>query len=894
MTTITNDEGRIVGTEDIQVELEAAMREDTHNRYMQRLTSAIERAQEVGTSHGQRMLTLHTDRYHEAVSEWIETAKTKRGRRHSALPFLEQIDSRTAAWMALREIINRIQQPQLRLTTLGVIIGRAILTEIEMRRLKKEDKALFTGILRVADKKSQQYRKETAARFLQEKQGMEVASASNKDCMLLGILMIEIAVEKLGIINLNMKGSVRNMGKKAVHKRAYIVEPTPELAKWIADGHQSWIDLSPVYEPMVVPPAPWANPLSGGYLTSQIKPLTLVKTRSKRYFRKLGECVMPDVYTAVNKIQGTPWRINHSILDVIQQLVSTGAELGGLPPAELLEIPPKPEDIATSEESRKAYRNAALKIHEENVRIIGRKAKVNAIVRTAEKFADFEAIYFPYQLDFRGRVYPVTALSPQGEDFVKALLEFANGEPLGTEQAADWLAVHIANLFGVDKVSFTDRILWTWQNKEMLLAIAEDPFSNRQWEEADKPFQALAAAFEWAGYMEHGLAHVSRLPVALDGSCSGLQHLGMALRCEVTGKAVNLLPAPKPSDIYQDVIDKVQEELLKLTGGKCGLTTPEARLLLGREAVRHLYVEDGSESFDGWLLRLTSKQYDEGGKVIKRDEEAKEVYGLYWGTISAAAWLAYGIDPETGKMSRKIAKRAVMTFPYGSKEYGFRDQLAEDIVRPDLMKHGDQSVFHEIDWQACGLMAKLLWRAVNEVVVKAAQAMEWLQQAASLVSKEGQKVSWVSPLGFLVEQGYVRSEDKLVETSFAGKERIRLTLPTDTIQPDSRKQAAGISPNFTHHLDSSHLMLTVARAPDVTNWALVHDSFGTLPSKTQSLFNYIRVAFLELYSQHDVLDQFRGQVLKQLDAGKLEELPPLPSKGSLDLHSVLQSQYCFA
>jgi DNA-directed RNA polymerase len=882
---------RIIGTEEIQAQLEVGMKEETHRRYLMNLEKAIERHEEVGTMHGQRLLTLHTDTYSKAVQEWMEEAVGKRGRRHSALTFLQQIDSRTAAWLALREIVNRIQQRNLRLTTLGLVIGRSILTEIEMRKLKKEDKALYTGILRVADKKSQLARKEACARFLQEKAGHEVASASSKDCLLLGIKMVELAVEKLGIISLNLKGSVSN-GKTTVHQRAYIVEPTPELLQWIKAGHEQWIDMAPVYEPMVVPPAKWVDPLTGGYLTNEVKPLTMVKTRSKRYFKRLAKCTMPQVYEALNRIQETPWRINHNILAVIQQLLDTGSQVGGLPPTELLPLPEKPADIGTNEEAKKAYKVAALRVHEENVRIIGRSAKVNSIVRTAEKYADFAAIYFPHQLDFRGRVYPVTQLSPQGEDFVKALLEFAEGEPLGTEQAADWLAVHIANLFGVDKVDFTTRILWTWENDRMLREIAADPFSNRQWEDADKPFQALAAAFEWAGYREHGLSWVSRIPVALDGSCSGLQNFGMALRCERTGKAVNLLPGDRPADIYQDVIDQVHTQLIQLAGDNCAQITTEAILNRAREAIRQ-YCPKG-QNFDAWLLQVTQKQYDEEGKPLKKTDEEKEIYNRYWDVIAAAAWLRYGVDQTTGKMSRKIAKRAVMTFPYGSKEYGFRDQLKEDIVRPDIQKDPEGSVFKDIEWVACGLMARLLWEAVNRVVVKAAEAMDWLQQAASLVAKEGERVSWQTPLGFLVEQGYVKTEEKLVETTFAGKEKVRLTLPTDTTTPDTRKQASGIAPNYVHSLDSSHLMLTVARAPDIKSWALIHDSFGTLPSRTQSLFTYIRVAFVELYSTHDVLDEFRGQVLKQLASERIEDLPPVPAKGHLDLNSVLQSKYCFA
>lgn len=888
---------RIPGTEAIQVEIERQMREETRQAYEARIEAAVKRKEEVGTVHGQRLMTNYIDEYAKAVADWVEAAKGKRGRRHSALNWLSQIDARTAAWLALREIVNRISQPKLKMVSLGIYIGRSILGEIEMRQLEKEDKALFTGILKSADKKTQLHRKLVVSRFLQEKAGVESAQGNTQECMLLGVKLIEIAVEALGIIEVTLHGTVTTNGAGYTYgNRSYIVQPTAALLDWIKAGHEHWQDLSPIYLPMVVPPVPWTDPLTGGYLTNQIRPLTLVKTRSKRYFRKLAKQHMPMVYEAVNRIQETPWRINTRILEVIQQLMKTGAEVGGLPPSQLREIPQKPHDIDTNEEARKQYREAALKTHEENLGIITRSAKVKGIIATAERFAQYEAIYFPYQLDFRGRVYPVTSLSPQGEDFVKALLEFAEGEPLGTEEAADWLAIHIANLFGVDKVSFTDRILWTWEHDEMLRAIAEDPYSNRQWEDADKPFQALAAAFEWAGYREHGLDWVSRIPVALDGSCSGLQNFGMALRCEATGKAVNLIPSDKPADIYQDVIDIVHRELLKILGDKCDHMNPDACVFRAREALRGIYPQYSQNfpDFDSWVLQMTSNQFDAEGKKIKRSPDDQAVYDTYWNVIAAGAWLRYGVNPATGKMRRQIAKRAVMTFPYGSREFGFRDQLKEDIIKEAEKELGKNSPFVGCEWQATGLMAKLLWQAVNKVVVKAAEAMDWLQKAASLVAKEGHRVSWRTPLGFLVEQGYVAMQEKLVETTFAGKEKVRLTIASETVTPDVRKQSSGIAPNYVHSLDSSHLMLTVARAPDIKSWALIHDSFGTLPSRTQSLFMYVRVAFVELYSQNDVLEHFRGQILQQLDPEKIEQLPSLPTKGTLDLHSVLRSQYCFA
>ena len=54
---------------------------------------------------------------------------------------------------------------------------------------------------------------------------------------------------------------------------------------------------------------------------------------------------------------------------------------------------------------------------------------------------------------------------------------------------------------------------------------------------------------------------ISRLPVSVDGTCNGLQHLSMLMRDEVGGKATNLIPGEGPQDIYQQVADEANRLL---------------------------------------------------------------------------------------------------------------------------------------------------------------------------------------------------------------------------------------------------------------------------------------------------------------------------------------------
>ena len=69
--------------------------------------------------------------------------------------------------------------------------------------------------------------------------------------------------------------------------------------------------------------------------------------------------------------------------------------------------------------------------------------------------------------------------------------------------------------------------------------------------------------------VREGLSFVSHLPIAMDGSCNGLQLFSLMLRDPVGGTAVNLLPADTPQDIYRLVADKIIAKLERdRTGGE--------------------------------------------------------------------------------------------------------------------------------------------------------------------------------------------------------------------------------------------------------------------------------------------------------------------------------------
>ena len=238
--------------------------------------------------------------------------------------------------------------------------------------------------------------------------------------------------------------------------------------------------------------------------------------------------------------------------------------IGKMPSRELEPLPPKPHDIDENEEARKQWRRQASEVHARNRRTNGRRAAVSQRLWLADRFKDEPEIFFPHSLDWRGRAYPLPAvLSPQGDDTSKGLLRFAEGRPLG-QTGAWWLKVHIANLAGVDKCSFGDRVRWVHDNEDVILDSGVNPLGGSMWwAKQENPWQMLAACFEYVGYALEGDSYVSHLPIAVDGSCSGLQHFSAMLRDRQGGEAVNLVPMAEPQDIYQRLADRVADRVVE-------------------------------------------------------------------------------------------------------------------------------------------------------------------------------------------------------------------------------------------------------------------------------------------------------------------------------------------
>jgi DNA-directed RNA polymerase len=455
------------------------------------------------------------------------------------------------------------------------------------------------------------------------------------------------------------------------------------------------------------------------------------------------------------------------------------------------------------------------------------------------KFRDFEEIFFPYNIDFRGRAYPVTPhLSIVGSDLCGGLLMFAQPKPLG-ENGLYWLKVHLANLAGADKMSFDGRAQFADENMENIRAAVNDPFGgNDWWTKFDDPFQGLATCHEIVQAIDSGDPenYMSSLPVHMDGSCNGLQHYAALGRDKEGGRQVNLCVADKPQDVYIGVMNEVVKRVAK-------------------DAEEMIPFDENSNDLSKGEREL-----------LKKIKSARLVNGL---------------------IDRGVVKRTVMTSVYGVTFIGAKDQISEKIEEKLEQKGHDLDEMAPEIHNACSYLAKLTMDVMGEQFQGARQTMNWLTKCARLIAATGQPVSFISPVGVPVVQPYRQKKMFQVITLL---QNVSLVNDSDALPLHRRRQVTAFPPNYVHSLDSSHMILTaIEMNKRGLHFSAVHDSYWTHASDVEEMNIVLRESFIELYNR-PLLEEVKNMWERRHPS---IVFPDLPVEGELDLTDVRSAPYFF-
>ena len=809
-----------------QLEIEHIANDFSYDRLMKEINSRIQADQADELQEGKLILIHSINAVADKLTEFFEA--DLRGSRLAAdsraILLVEYGDKpKDLAYVLIATIVRSISKDAMVPTTTMIHqLNKMIHDNILISRANRQDDNNISAFVdqRFA-KRSSAWRHAEKMKIIKRQESLNDSELSKQSTYMGGLLL-----------DLIIKSGANIIEKKMVYqkrKSIQYVRYTEQCFKMVLQSRDKLLAEYRKYPIFVLPPLDWMEYNgSGGYYSTEIYQMPLVKARGsskkllERYFEE-GD--VGYLYKVVNALQATPWRVNRRVFEVMHHVFDTNMVdpdaspnnpylIGGLPyngqlePEDFINIhnygeinmegdykglPVDPKMTRKYFKDLEAQRDIVLSN-------AGKAVMLNLVLYNAKEYLEEPEIFFSYQYDFRGRIYPIQQhLQPQGKGETKALLEFAEPCKIETEEQLDWFLIHGANCYGYDKDPYSERISKIKAKTEEILAIASDPIGNRlYWKDADEPYLYLAWCFEYSEYLADPDGFRSRIPIALDATCSGIQIYSGLLRDRDGAEAVNVVGDTR-NDIYQRVADKVND---------------------------YLRAGDYPKSID--YSTADGKEHSDSTQAIA--------------------------DSLKGKVTRKLTKRNTMTQPYSVTTYGMYEQLKAELQK---MVDDNKKFWVGETWLTAKFLTGLNDRAIAATVKGAREGQEYLKEVTADVVRRGEWVFYVVPITkFPVLQKIHKTKLERITTPI-GKLNIRHSL--DSLHP--QKMVNGIAPNFVHSLDAALLASTVMKllGDGCTNFHLIHDSYGVPVNQVPNLNKRVREAFIELF-ETDPLRQWLMQV----------------------------------
>ena len=586
---------------------------------------------------------------------------------------------------------------------------------------------------------------------------------------------------------------------------------------------------------------------------------------------------------AINKLQQTGWRINRRVFDTVQN--HKDLLLGDNPTSD------------AAFESEDGFWSAMAESYASKV--VG----WNWITHKAKALYDQDVFYQLMDVDYRGRLYYIEPfLNFQGPDISRGIMKFARSKPM-TQEGLFWLAVHTANSFNkswnideipeyfeadyksflmseklddisLDKLTLEDRVRWINHNMVEIIHQGQHCIIN---EEAEKPVSFLACCVEWYDYqlaVDNKRVHMSNLPIGIDGSNNGWQHLGAMSKDTKTGSLVGLVP----TEIQKDFYVQTAKELINNTKDEA---RSELLSKIPMKKIRKGISKRGSmtRAYSAGATKIAENMwFDCRGIRLDTDYgmEEDQCIGFAKDLITAINIVCPG-PLDTMDYLQKLAKFEIGEYKMfnaegedGLKEY---NKLREKIKELYFIKDKTEEDIIEI----------------NNLVNKTKEFNR------KLIYGNGSKtISWTTPSGFDVEYSNYRMETRKTVGTISGMDKynkkcqVKHVAQVPTELPDVRGFMCGISPNFIHSMDASHMALVIDKWKG--DFGAVHDSFSTHASDVEDLLDLTKSTFIEMYNQDNFYDYIEDQILTNKESLDIAQ----PKRGKLDINKIIESDYFFA
>jgi hypothetical protein len=423
-----------------------------------------------------------------------------------------------------------------------------------------------------------------------------------------------------------------------------------------------------------------------------------------------------------------------------------------------------------------------------------------------------EKFYLPVKLDYRGRVYCTSDLiNYQGTVLSKSLLLFANESKVyvNNENAIYFLKIFGANCFGnkIDKDSYNNRANWVNENETDIIDFENGNLINK----ANKKLLFIAFCFEYRKYIK-ALKNkeeyfYSNLPIQLDASCNGYQHLSLLTRDKVLADLVNLKEA-NPSDIPDDFYTFISFQF--------------------------------KDYFLDKIKELSSQE--------KKSDKEKVILA----SCERLAKLNL-----TG--NRKLIKTSIMCIPYNVSKFSMCEYIKEELTpidKDNFMIDNDPN--KKLTRKEIETIADAIFAIIYKYFPKLISLTRYFKQVSKISNNLNIPIPWTLPTGLRINQQFFNTTQIFIKPFSYEKD----TLKIEILNPkkfNTRKQTQALMPNLIHSLDAASLNLVIEsffKEASTNSFFSIHDCFAVSCDKVELLTGLLKHAYVKLYLEESYLKKF--------------------------------------
>ena len=612
---------------------------------------------------------------------------------------------------------------------------------------------------------------------------------------------------------------------------------------------------------------------------------------------------------AVNNLQQTSWKINPKVLaillDRLDDILPKDIPMySNAIPKSLLKTAYEKYQKKPTVGNKAAY-NLIAKEWEKTLRplqVRAKRAEIKTTIGKAKQLAEWDKFYSLVDLDYRGRVYyKEPYMNYQGNDIARGIMSFSKSKEIDDEGKRA-LAIHTANSYNekynvdkipdwveedyfsmlteegidtisVDKFSLEDRINWFNNNWELIESTAD----NGTLHECEKTVVFLACCLEWcdiADMEDKGLVPTSSIPVAIDGTCNGYQHSAAMSRDDKTGRLVALEDSAVPHDLYVKVAKKIVELAPDFFTNRA-MSYAEIRKLISKRATMTRAYSAGAQTIaESMYSDCVQAGADEEYNITQIDCDELSVH-----TLKAIEAVCPG-SQTTMKFLQDLAQWELGTFEY-------QDSSGSKVSHATISKYKKLARLANKEQRANPSTENTL--ELNKINSKISECKLILVKGHA-----GEDIRWMTKSGFPVIYKVNATRQDTCKSTLRGviggaskqPGRINHVAKIYLETTNRREASAGISPNYIHSQDATHMALVIDEFG--VNFGAVHDSFSCHASDVNKLKQLTQDKFVEMYSDDNPLEAVKRYITNNDCDIEVPEL------GNLEIDKVLSSRNFFS